>query len=416
MVARGGTCFSLSRYRHRYRQDRTRNTAQTSPSHEAHWAKPVVAALVPFRFIAEHRPRSTGAFCRSCVRHRAGVARDVDEPHRYAEGNQPISRWPLSESHLQKQLASPLSGGRAGTKRLLRRRSSKLCQVLGRLPALHDSNVITLSMNSTVTRLLSVGVVFTFSMVGCALNRTEVKSLRDPTAAGIQFDLPIDTTISALNAIPPHCGPTGNRRVRDEERRVYRIDGTITRVKRERDHDIHIVLADTTNPEDHVVVESDDPNFGKNATSPYRDRLVAARRMMDALISDSSANRLDDLKGTMVRVTGVGFFDVNHLQKGRSRSCIELHPILTIERLNAISTGQIPNAFEGRLLENVGIATGSGESSRDCSGDTCALEETRERESVTRRRPDFNPNDSRHARDNPGDACIDGRESDAALL
>src|SRR5437867_2402669 len=200
------------------------------------------------------------------------------------------------------------------------------------------------SINSMVTRLISVGVVCTFSMVDCALNRTEVKSLRDPTAARIQFDPPIDTTISALNAMPPHCGPTGNRRVRDEELRVYRIEGTITRVKRERDHDIHIVLADTTDPKDHVVVESDDPNFGKNAASPYRDRLAAARRMMDALVSDSSADRLDDVKGTIVRVTGVGFFDMNHLQKGRSRSCIELHPILTIERLNATSTGQTPNA------------------------------------------------------------------------
>ena len=129
-------------------------------------------------------------------------------------------------------------------------------------------------------RLISVCVVGAFSMVGCAFNRTEVKSLRDPTAARIQFDIPVDTTISALNAIPPHCGPTGNRRVRGEELRVYRIEGTITRIKRERDHDIHIVLADTMNPEDHVVVESDDPNFGNNAASP-------ARRQLDLPVSDN---------------------------------------------------------------------------------------------------------------------------------
>ena len=185
-----------------------------------------------------------------------------------------------------------------------------------------------------MTRLISIGLVCTLATGGCALNRTEVKSLRDPTAARIQFDTAVDTTISALNAIPSHCRPTGNRRVRDEELRVYRVEGTITRVKRERDHDIHIVLADTMHPEDHLVIESDDPNVGKNAASPYRDRLAAARRMLDALISDSSGDRFDDLKGTVVRVTGVGFFDVNHLQKGRSRSCIELHPILTIERVS----------------------------------------------------------------------------------
>ena len=192
-----------------------------------------------------------------------------------------------------------------------------------------------LSINVTMTRLISVCLVGAFSMVGCALNRSDVKSLRDVTAGGIQFDLPIDTTISALNAIPPHCGPTGNRRVRDEEQRVYRIDGRIIRVKRERDHDIHIVLADTTHPNDHIIVESDDPDFGKNVASPYHARLAAARRMIDALVSDHSADAFADLGGTVVRVTGIGFFDVNHLQNGRSRSCIELHPILTIERLDS---------------------------------------------------------------------------------
>jgi hypothetical protein len=47
-------------------------------------------------------------------------------------------------------------------------------------------------------------------------------------------------------------------------------------------------------------------------------------------------------KGTTVRVTGVGFFDVNHLQVGRSRSCIELHPIVTIERVSEHCRNGLP--------------------------------------------------------------------------
>jgi hypothetical protein len=169
--------------------------------------------------------------------------------------------------------------------------------------------------------------------VDCALNRAQVKSLRDSTATRIRLDAVVDTTISALNAIPSHCGPAGNRRVRDEEFHVYRVVGTITRVRRERDRDIHIVLADAARPGDRLVVEADDPDFGKNAASPYRDKLSAARHMFDALVSQSSGGRLSDMRGTTVRVTGVGFFDVSHLQVGRSRSCIELHPMLAIERL-----------------------------------------------------------------------------------
>lgn len=180
---------------------------------------------------------------------------------------------------------------------------------------------------------VSVGGACALLAAGCALNRAQVKSLRDPTATRIQFDAVVDTTIAALNAIPAHCGPAGNRRVRDEEFRVYRIVGTVTRVKRQRDHDVHLVLADAAHPGDRVVVEADDPDFRKNAASPYRDKLAAARQMFEALVSQSSGGRLDDLKGTTVRVTGVGFFDVKHLQVGRSRSCIELHPMLAIERL-----------------------------------------------------------------------------------
>src|SRR4051812_15314353 len=126
----------------------------------------------------------------------------------------------------------------------------------------------------TAAGLMSIGLASVLSTLGCAINRAEVKSLRDPTAAGIQFDTPIDTTISALNAIPSKCGLAGNRRVREEELRVYRIEGTVTRVRRERDHDIHLVLADAANPRDHLVAESDDPDFGKNAASLYRGKLA----------------------------------------------------------------------------------------------------------------------------------------------
>ena len=76
-----------------------------------------------------------------------------------------------------------------------------------------------------------------------------------------------------------------------------------------------------------------DPDFGKNAASPYRDKLITARRAFEALAMQSPTDRLSDLRGMTVRVTGVGFFDFNHLQVGRSRSCIELHPMLAIERL-----------------------------------------------------------------------------------
>jgi len=180
---------------------------------------------------------------------------------------------------------------------------------------------------------LSVAAACATLTMGCALNRSQVKSLRDRDAARIQFDAVISTTISTLNAIPSHCGPTRDHRVREEEFHVYQVVGTITRVKLERDHDIHIVLADPAHPGNRLVVEVNDPAYGKNAASPHRDGLGAARSMFDALVGGTVGADLDQLKGVTVRVTGVGFFDIQHFQAGRSRSCIELHPVLVIERL-----------------------------------------------------------------------------------
>jgi hypothetical protein len=162
----------------------------------------------------------------------------------------------------------------------------------------------------------------------------EVKSLTDPDAARIRFDAPVETTVSALSHLPSHCGPSRNRRVRAEELTVYRVKGRITRVKREGDHDIHIVLADPDHPRDHLVIESDDPDFRRNAASPYREKLAASRRMWDALVAEAGVTRLRELHGLVVDVTGVGFYDIFHFQLGRSRNCIELHPVLAIRRVS----------------------------------------------------------------------------------
>jgi hypothetical protein len=160
-----------------------------------------------------------------------------------------------------------------------------------------------------------------------------VKSLRDAGASRIRFDSVVATTVTALNAVHPQCGPVLDHRARDEEYRVYSVVGRIARAKHERDRDIHIVLDDPDDASQHIVVELDDPDFRGNTVSPYRDKLVAARRMFEDLLQPTAGRQLTDLRGVTVRVTGVGFFDMRHFQVGRSRSCMELHPILAIERV-----------------------------------------------------------------------------------
>ncbi len=183
-------------------------------------------------------------------------------------------------------------------------------------------------------RQVALSAALAATAAGCALGRSHVKSLRDRDASLIALDDVNPTTVSALNALPARCGPTFDRRVRDEEFRVYQVVGIILRAKRERDRDIHIVLEDPDDRGKRVIVESDDPDFRGNTASPYRDRLAVGRRMLDDLLQKSGFARVSDLRGARVRVTGVGFFDMSHFQRGRSRSCIELHPILAIELAN----------------------------------------------------------------------------------
>ena len=195
----------------------------------------------------------------------------------------------------------------------------------------------------TAQRIVLSAVLAAFGG-GCALSRSHVKSLRDRDAGRIQLETVTHTTVAALNAIRSQCGPATDHRARDEEFRVYDVVGRVARVKRERDHDIHVVLEDPDDPRERMVVESDDPDFRGNVASPYREKLAAARQMFDDLVKQSGARQLNDLRGTIVRVTGVGFFDMNHLQIGRSRSCIELHPILAIERVSEQSSKPVTDA------------------------------------------------------------------------
>jgi hypothetical protein len=148
----------------------------------------------------------------------------------------------------------------------------------------------------------------------------------------------IQTTVANLNALPSHCGPSRDHRIRDEEFEVYQVVGRIVRVKREHDHDIHIMLEDPDDPRERIVVESDDPDYRGNVSSPFREEIAAARRMVDQLVGPAGNEASSKLRGLTVRVTGVGFFDMNHFQIGKSRSCIELHPILAMERVGSIPT------------------------------------------------------------------------------
>jgi hypothetical protein len=63
--------------------------------------------------------------------------------------------------------------------------------------------------------------------------------------------------------------------------------------------------------------------------SPHLAALRSVEGMFATVLNGRPASTL---VGSTLKVRGVGFYDFDHGQRGRSRNCIELHPITGIER------------------------------------------------------------------------------------
>jgi hypothetical protein len=140
---------------------------------------------------------------------------------------------------------------------------------------------------------------------------------------------PVTSTVAILSGLPPHCGGgADNARMYEGEFQVFDVIGRIVLVRAEDDRDFHVVIADPNDAGSTMVTEVADPGCSGATESPFGQQLQAARASFDTLRAGRS---LSALSGELVRVRGVGFYDFNHGQTGRSRSCIELHPVLSIE-------------------------------------------------------------------------------------
>jgi len=164
----------------------------------------------------------------------------------------------------------------------------------------------------------------------CGEERWAVKTLSDPDVSRINLAQIVPTTISVLNALPPHCISLPENRMFAEEFQVFEVTGRVTIVRMEEDRDYHVVLADLSSPADTMITESPDPQCEGVVSSPQLSLLQNARQSLLAI----SGGRPASLMGQSVRVQGVGFYDFDHGQTGKSRSCIELHPITRVERVN----------------------------------------------------------------------------------
>jgi hypothetical protein len=162
----------------------------------------------------------------------------------------------------------------------------------------------------------------------CGVERWDVKTLSDPDVFRVDLDNVQSTTIRDLNLLPVHCSSLPPPRTFPAEFQAFEVTGRIIVARLEDDRDYHVALADPTDGSFTIVTEIPDPQCSGAATSPYRQTLAQVRTAFESLIGGRS---VASVVGTTVRVRGVGFYDFNHGQSGRSESCVELHALISLQ-------------------------------------------------------------------------------------
>jgi hypothetical protein len=130
------------------------------------------------------------------------------------------------------------------------------------------------------------------------------------------------TTIRALGRLfpPAHLGLRFGR----TERTNFRLRVRLLSAKIETDGDVHLVIASLTSGQTMIA---EFPSSVCSVRSFAAARMKRARAAFETACGVQSRSGFTNLTGTAT-VTGVGFFDFKHHQRGVAPNGIELHPVL----------------------------------------------------------------------------------------
>jgi hypothetical protein len=166
------------------------------------------------------------------------------------------------------------------------------------------------------------------STTSCGAKRWPVKTLADPAGRGLRLDRVQATTIEALRRLPAQPGGE-SWRGGTVERTVYRVAARLVAAKViEDDSDIHLVIAD---PKTGGSLIAELPAFGCTVGATRRARLLMQRArvaFLRACGDPGAVHYVEYGRRSRATVTGLGFFDFLHGQRGVAPNAIELHPVI----------------------------------------------------------------------------------------
>ena len=196
--------------------------------------------------------------------------------------------------------------------------------------------------------VLSFGFLSSPVFARCGVERWAVKTGTDVDARSVDLSSATPTDVATLRSLqPPHPLPAA-RRIAPTELTVWVVDATLTVFKLETDQDYHLVLTDQSGRT--MIVEIPDPAC-VGSGSPFASAIAQARAKFDAQLT--ATPQFQDVS-IPVRVTGVGFFDFLHGQRGVAPNGIELHPVLDI----AFNTGPGGNFTVSTSQQTISLGAG----------------------------------------------------------
>ena len=163
--------------------------------------------------------------------------------------------------------------------------------------------------------------------VQCGVERWSVKTLSDQDAAQVNFT-PVASSVAALRSLVPPAPLPQSSRVAPTELTVFNVTAQVVEMKLEDDRDIHLVIAEPTDPTATMITEFPDADQCSGAVaSAHAQEMRTARAALVAAFGQPSSSQFRNLTGTAT-LTGVGFFDFLHGQTGVAPNGIELHPVI----------------------------------------------------------------------------------------
>lgn len=169
------------------------------------------------------------------------------------------------------------------------------------------------------------------SAEGCGKERWQVKTLTDSAGKGLDLkQQSVKTTVEELRRLKvPTTWKESAPRIAPVETTLYRVTALLMSMKREKDSDIHLVIADPR-VGGSMIVEFPASTCNQEATPEARKLMLDARKAFTSACGGEPGTNFVTLSGKATLV-GVGFFDAIHRQGGVAPNGIELHPVISVE-------------------------------------------------------------------------------------